>query len=311
MLRSVLCTEWDSSIFSGKWIRQLSCRTSADARMRRCGKGNAWLISFLFQSWMKCLTQLLAHCLQERGINLTRCCSFPLLLCGQLCCTEDAGGGGEGGKRKRRKSPSKLHKKGPVWECNVKWGTQEQAMSGKVEAGKTEPTHSLVWFIHWGAQQTPFPRGSIHDRELWTLMFSIKRMREVHGEGSVANKPMIQGHICQLHYALCRTSLWSTDTHATTFGEAITVTAWCAANTGNIPGCLWSWACHHYFRWPSFPKVEQVPTLGNADGEHGHDMGGIWGWEMLTEMSPLYILFITWFLQKERGCGISLLQDPM
>lgn len=64
-------------------------------------------------------TAVSSHCLQERGISLTRCCSFPLLLCGQLCCTEDAGGGGEGGKRKGRKSQSKLHKKGPVWEFNI------------------------------------------------------------------------------------------------------------------------------------------------------------------------------------------------
>jgi len=38
-------------------------------------------------------------------------------------------------------------------------------------------------------------------------------MQEVHGEGSVANKPMIQGHICQLHCALCSVSLWSTYSH--------------------------------------------------------------------------------------------------
>lgn len=56
-------------------------------------------------------TAVSLHCLQERRINLTRCCSFPLLLCGQLCCTEDEGGGGEGGKRKGRKSQSKLHKR--------------------------------------------------------------------------------------------------------------------------------------------------------------------------------------------------------
>lgn len=88
-------------------------------------------------------TAVSSHCLQEQGINLTRCCSFPLLLCGQLCCTEDAGGGGERGKRKGRKSQSKLHKKAPVWEFNIKQGTQGPAMSGKVETGKTEPTHSL------------------------------------------------------------------------------------------------------------------------------------------------------------------------
>lgn len=35
-------------------------------------------------------------------------------------------------------------------------------------------------------------------------MFSIKRMQEVRGEGSVANKTMIQGHICQL--CLCTVS---------------------------------------------------------------------------------------------------------
>lgn len=121
-------------------------------------KGNAWLISFLFQSWMKCLTQLLAHtaCLQERGINLTRCCSFPLLLCGQHCCTEDAGGGGEGGKRKGRKSQSELHKKGPVWEFNVRAEHKNGPWLGK---WKLERRNPLIheWFIRRGAEQSRLP----------------------------------------------------------------------------------------------------------------------------------------------------------
>lgn len=102
-LRNVLCTKGGIPVyFQESEPGSGSCRSSAGARMRRCGRGEC-VIDFFSTPELDEMpdTAVSLHCLQERGINLTRCCSFPLLLCGQLCCTEDEGGGGEGGKREK------------------------------------------------------------------------------------------------------------------------------------------------------------------------------------------------------------------
>lgn len=93
--------------------------------MRRCGKGEC-VIDFFSTPELDEMpdTAVSLHCLQERGMNLTRCCSFPLLLCGQLCCTEDEGGGGEGGKRKGE-NLSLNYTRGPSVGIQRKRGTQE------------------------------------------------------------------------------------------------------------------------------------------------------------------------------------------
>lgn len=132
-------------------------------------KGNAWLISFLLQSWMKCLTQLLAYTAYKNEESIS-----PDVVHFLCCCVASSvvqrmrGAEGREGKEKGEKL-SLNYTRGPSVGIQRKRGTQEWAMTEKLEAGKTEPTHLWAWFIPGEHSRLLFPVGR-HMSILWVLL---------------------------------------------------------------------------------------------------------------------------------------------